>query len=92
MPDQDDADDHEEQAGDSEPDTVQFPRVEDPDQVEDAGEDHQHTEQDGNQVQRSGRVKGDDEPENEGKRPDEHRRLPRTGQYLRRQYLRRQHT
>jgi hypothetical protein len=45
------ANDDEQQAGDAEPDPVRLRRVENPDQVEDPGEDHEDAEQDCEHVQ-----------------------------------------
>ena len=45
------ANDDEQQAGDAEPDPVRLVRVENPDQVEDPGEDHEDAEQDCEHVQ-----------------------------------------
>jgi len=76
--DQDHADDDEQQAGDAEPDPVVFLRIENPDQVEDPGEDHEDAEQDREHVKRARRVEAHDDAEDQGQGAEEQRRLPRS--------------
>ncbi|HEY5395653.1 MAG TPA: hypothetical protein VIL16_09680 [Trebonia sp.] len=62
--------------GDAQPGAVRRARVKRPDQVEDPRDDRGDADQDREPVERSVRVGGDDDPEDERDQAEDQRRLP----------------